>query len=57
MFVLRNDGDQLTMTIASDSFPQAAPVHIDEVHFDPKLFDSPRFAQRTVGPFKVIVER
>lgn len=57
VFVLRKDGDALVMPIASDSFPQAAPVHVDDVRFDPKLFDSPAFARRDVGPFAVIVER
>jgi galactan 5-O-arabinofuranosyltransferase len=57
VFVFRTDGDALIMPIASDSFPQAAPVHVDDVRFDPELFDSPRFTRQDVGPFTVIVER
>ena len=57
VFVFRKDGDDLVMPIASDSFPQAAPVHVDNVRFDPKLFDSTAFTRRDVGPFAVIVER
>jgi galactan 5-O-arabinofuranosyltransferase len=54
VFVLRNGGDRLTVPIASDSFPQASPVHMDEVAFNPALFDSPRFTRQDVGPFAVI---
>lgn len=57
VFVLRKDGGSLVMPVASDSFPQGSPVHIDDVRFDPKLFASPRFVTREVGPFAVIVER
>ncbi|GAA5171203.1 arabinofuranosyltransferase [Amycolatopsis dongchuanensis] len=59
VFVLRRDDDQgrLLAYVASDSFPQASPVAVEEVRFDPALFDSPRFAQRDVGPFTVVVER
>ncbi|KAA9166855.1 hypothetical protein FPZ12_001285 [Amycolatopsis acidicola] len=57
VFVLRKDNGKLDMPVASDSFPQASPVHVDEVAFDPALFDSPKFTQRDVGPFTVIVLR
>lgn len=61
VFVLRRAGDlsgnKLVLAIASDSFPQAAPVRFEQVEFDRRLFDSPRFAQRDVGPFVVIVKR
>lgn len=57
VFVLRKDGGDLVMPIASDSFPQGSPVHIEDVRFSPKLFASPRFVTREVGPFAVIVER
>ncbi|GLY64019.1 arabinofuranosyltransferase [Amycolatopsis taiwanensis] len=57
VFVLRTDGDGLVMPIASDIFPQAVPVHVDDVRFDPKLFGSPRFTREDVGPFAVIVKR
>lgn len=57
VFVLRRDGGKLAGYLASDSFPQASPVHVDQINFDPTLFDSPRFTQRDVGPFTVIAER
>jgi galactan 5-O-arabinofuranosyltransferase len=57
VFVFRKDGDQLLMPIASDVFPRSNPLHVDEVKFDPKLFDATRFTQREVGPFVVIVAR
>lgn len=55
VFVLRNEGDGLVMPVASDAFPQAVPLHVDKVRFDPKLFYSPRFTRQDVGPFAVIV--
>jgi galactan 5-O-arabinofuranosyltransferase len=57
VFVFRGDGTSLVMPVASDSFPQAAPVHVDNVPFDPALFESSRFTRQDVGPFTVIVER
>ena len=57
VFVLRRDGDSLIMPVASDVFPRAVPLHVDAVRFDPTLFDSPRFTQRQVGPFTVVVAR
>ena len=57
VFVLRQVDGKLAAYLASDSFPQASPVHVDEVTFDPKLFDDPHFVQRNVGPFTVVVAR
>jgi galactan 5-O-arabinofuranosyltransferase len=61
VFVLRRtdgpSGSKLALAIAFDSFPQAAPVRFEQVDFDRRLFDSPRFAQKDVGPFVVIVRR
>ncbi|GHF59166.1 arabinofuranosyltransferase AftA [Amycolatopsis bartoniae] len=57
VFVLRRDGGKLAAYLASDSFPQASPVAVEKVDFDPALFASPRFTQRDVGPFTVLVER
>ena len=61
VFVLRGGGKtppgKLLLRIASDSFPQADPVRVDQVAFDQRLFDSLHFAWREVGPFVVIIER
>ncbi|HVW42916.1 MAG TPA: arabinofuranosyltransferase [Amycolatopsis sp.] len=57
VFVFRKVDGKLATYVASDSFPQASPVHVDEVTFDPKLFDDPHFALREVGPFTVVVAR
>lgn len=61
VFVLRRTGNdpdsKLLLRVASDSFPKAAPVRVDQVQFDPRLFDSPQFLQQDVGPFVVIIRR
>ncbi|MFD2399874.1 arabinofuranosyltransferase [Prauserella oleivorans] len=55
MLVLRRaDDGTLTYTIRYDTFPKKIPVAGRPVKFDPKLFDSPRFERRDVGPFAVI---
>ncbi|HJQ45124.1 MAG TPA: arabinofuranosyltransferase [Amycolatopsis sp.] len=54
VFVFRKVDRKLATYVASDSFPQASPVHVDEVTFDPKLFADPHFALRDVGPFTVV---
>jgi galactan 5-O-arabinofuranosyltransferase len=60
VFVLRRADEmspgKLLMTIVSDAFPHADPLHVDQVVFDQRLFDSPRFTQRVVGPYVVVVE-
>jgi galactan 5-O-arabinofuranosyltransferase len=61
VFVLRRSGNapsgKLSLRVTWNSFPRAAPLRVEEVQFDQRLFDSPRFASREVGPFVVIVER
>ncbi|TNC27436.1 arabinofuranosyltransferase [Amycolatopsis alkalitolerans] len=57
VFVLRADNGKYAAYVASDSFPQASPVAVEKVDFDPALFDSPRFARRDVGPFVVVAQR
>ncbi|GAB2980679.1 galactan 5-O-arabinofuranosyltransferase [Amycolatopsis acidiphila] len=57
VFVLRKDNGKLAAYLASDSFPQASPVAVEKVDFEPALFDSPRFVRRDVGPFAVIALR
>jgi galactan 5-O-arabinofuranosyltransferase len=61
VFVLRRGGDdpesKLLLRIASDSFPRAAPVRVDQVQFNRRLFDSPQFVEQDVGPFAVIIRR
>jgi galactan 5-O-arabinofuranosyltransferase len=57
VFVLRNHASTLTMGIVTDVFPRTPDIRVDDAYFDPKLFDSPEFVQRVVGPFTVIVKR
>ncbi|MBO0873646.1 MAG: arabinofuranosyltransferase, partial [Pseudonocardia sp.] len=61
VFVLRRAGagpdSRLLLRVASDSFPKAAPVRVDQIQFNPRLFDSPQFVEQDVGPFAVIVRR
>lgn len=57
VFVLRRDNGKLAAYVASDSFPQASPVAVEKVDFDPALFDSPRFVRRDAGPFTVVALR
>ncbi|WP_236790114.1 arabinofuranosyltransferase [Amycolatopsis sp. GM8] len=57
VFVFRNDEGKFAAYLASDSFPQASPVAVEKVDFDPALFDSPRFVHRNVGPFTVVAQR
>jgi galactan 5-O-arabinofuranosyltransferase len=58
VFVLRRSGDStLTYSVSTDAFPVSPPVRDEPVEFDERLFDSARFAQRTVGPFTVVALR
>ncbi|WP_407645464.1 arabinofuranosyltransferase [Amycolatopsis alkalitolerans] len=57
VFVLRNHDSTLVMGVVSDVFPRTPDIRVDDVTFDPKLFGSPEFTQRVVGPFTVIVRR
>ncbi len=51
------NSDELTLNLKADTFPQQPNVHDYTVSFDPKVFDSPAFVQREVGPYTVIVRR
>ncbi|NKQ53504.1 arabinofuranosyltransferase [Amycolatopsis sp. K13G38] len=55
VFVFRRVEGKLVAYAASDAFPREVPLHVDEVSFDPVLFDSARFTRRDVGPFTVII--
>jgi galactan 5-O-arabinofuranosyltransferase len=59
VFVLRRDaaGTKLSYSVKSDFFPQPSPVRSTDVSFDAKVFDSPLFARRDVGPYTVVVRR
>ncbi|WP_028926777.1 arabinofuranosyltransferase [Pseudonocardia acaciae] len=58
VLVLRRGPEgKLLLRVASDSFPRAAPVRVEELEFDPGLFESPPFVEQDVGPFVVIVRR
>ncbi|WP_236796420.1 arabinofuranosyltransferase [Amycolatopsis sp. GM8] len=57
VFVLRNHDSTLLMGVVVDVFPRTPDIRVDDVTFDPKLFDSPEFVRRVVGPFTVIVRR
>ncbi|MDQ0377993.1 arabinofuranosyltransferase [Amycolatopsis thermophila] len=58
VFVLRRAADgTLVMPIATDTFPRAVPLRVDDITFAPELFSGPGFERRDVGPFAVIVDR
>lgn len=57
VFVLRrNDDGSLVMPVATDTFPRAVPLRVDDVVFKPELFAAPEFQRRDIGPFAVIVD-
>lgn len=49
--------DKLTLTLKADAFPQQPNVRNYAVSFDPKVFDSPAFEKREVGPYTVITRQ
>ena len=53
----RGAGGALTVTIVRDVFPAAPNVAFETVSFPERLFDSPDFVRRDVGPWTVIVRR
>ncbi|MTD59543.1 arabinofuranosyltransferase [Amycolatopsis pithecellobii] len=57
VFVFRDDDGKYAAYLASDSFPQASPVAVEKIDFEPSLFDSPGFVHRKVGPFTVVARR
>ena len=50
-------GRDLAVTLKGDAFPQQPNVSDRDVHFDPALFNSPRFVRQDVGPYAVIALR
>jgi galactan 5-O-arabinofuranosyltransferase len=53
----RGAGGTLTVTIVHDVFPAYPNVSFETVAFPERLFDSPAFERRDVGPWTVIVRR
>ncbi len=53
----RGAGGTLTTTIVHDVFPAYPNVAFETVSFPARLFDSPAFVRRDVGPWTVIVRR
>ncbi|GAB2919369.1 galactan 5-O-arabinofuranosyltransferase [Rhodococcus aerolatus] len=56
-FVLRADGDRLTLDLARDTFPDSPNVVFDTVAFPRSLFSDPAFTSTAVGPFVVVTRR
>lgn len=48
---------KLTLQLKDDSFPQNPNVRDYRVYFDEKIFDSPAFVKRDVGPYTIIALR
>ncbi|MFC7340642.1 arabinofuranosyltransferase [Saccharopolyspora griseoalba] len=48
---------KLSLELKGDAFPQNPNVRNYQVYFDPKVFDSPEFAKREVGPYTIIALR
>ncbi|PRX47770.1 galactan 5-O-arabinofuranosyltransferase [Prauserella shujinwangii] len=57
VFVLRRGDDDLQLRLHRDAFPRAHNVERYTVTFPERLFDSPEFIRRDIGPFTVIVRR
>ncbi|NMO90072.1 arabinofuranosyltransferase [Actinomycetospora sp. TBRC 11914] len=53
----RGPDGTLTTTIVHDVFPRYPNVATETVAFPSRLFDSPAFARRDVGPWTVVVRR
>ncbi|WP_083933187.1 arabinofuranosyltransferase [Sciscionella marina] len=54
VFVLERGAKGLTYSMKNDAFPANPNITVEKVDFDPKLFDSPAFHRRDVGPYAVI---
>jgi galactan 5-O-arabinofuranosyltransferase len=52
-----DEAGKLVMQLKDDAFPQLPNVRDYDVYFDPKVFDSPAFVQRQVGPYTIIALR
>ncbi|MCD2193319.1 galactan 5-O-arabinofuranosyltransferase [Actinomycetospora endophytica] len=53
----RGPGGSLTTNIVHDVFPQYPNVSSETVSFPGRLFDSPAFERRDIGPWTVVVRR
>ncbi len=54
-FVLARQGDGLHVALSYNQFPRSDTNRFADAIFPARLFDSPGFARRDVGPFTVIV--
>jgi galactan 5-O-arabinofuranosyltransferase len=52
-----DEAGKLVLQLKDDAFPQLPNVRDYDVYFDPKVFDSPAFVQRQVGPYTIIALR
>jgi len=56
-FVFRADGDDYTLKLSEDVYPNDPNVRTFPITFPAALFDAPEFSVSTIGPFTVIVRR
>ncbi|MGI5222034.1 galactan 5-O-arabinofuranosyltransferase [Nocardia sp. CA-290969] len=54
-FLFRRSGDEYTLRLAADVYPNDPNVRRYTVSFPASLFDDPRFAATDIGPFTLIV--
>ncbi|MGW5386966.1 galactan 5-O-arabinofuranosyltransferase [Nocardia sp. NPDC003963] len=54
-FLFRRSGDEYTLRLAADVYPNDPNVKRYTVAFPAKLFDDPRFTTTDIGPFTLIV--
>jgi galactan 5-O-arabinofuranosyltransferase len=57
VFVFARGRDGLHMTVTRNIFPVYPQIEATDVVFPAKLFDSPAFTSRDVGPFTVVVRK
>ncbi|GGL37361.1 galactan 5-O-arabinofuranosyltransferase [Nocardia jinanensis] len=54
-FLFRRSGDEYTLRLAADVYPNDPNVKRYTVAFPAKLFDDPRFTTTDIGPFTLVV--
>ncbi|NUP26694.1 MAG: arabinofuranosyltransferase [Nocardia sp.] len=54
-FLFRRSGDEYTLRLAADVYPNDPNVKRYTVAFPAKLFDDPRFTATDIGPFTLVV--
>ncbi|WP_327148865.1 galactan 5-O-arabinofuranosyltransferase [Nocardia sp. NBC_01329] len=54
-FLFRRSGDEYTLRLAADVYPNDPNVKRYTVAFPAKLFDDPRFTTTDIGPFALVV--